>query len=345
MTNKRLCFLTRNYRTLDSAGNKAKTDNEDTLRRIGAVNLGIRRTYYNNKVTTFFLDLIGVVSFCLRVRRGDRVLLQYPVKKYFAFLCRVTHLRGARVMALIHDLGSFRRKRLTVPQEIRRLMHADYVIASNGEMRSWLLAHGYRHPLGALQLFDYLSSALPAQTERPHQAGSPFGITYAGSLNRRKNSFFLKLKDMDTHYVLHIYGRHDGLPGLESAANFVFHGFTPSDTFIRSAEGDFGLVWDGDSVDSCTGNFGEYLRFNSPHKVSFYLRAGLPIIVWRQAAVADIVEREGVGLCIDSLSELNSLLASVSNEQLQTMQQNVRRVADKLRSGGFLQAALAEVSF
>ena len=31
-------------------------------------------------------------------------------------------------------------------------------------------------------------------------------------------------------------------------------------------EGSFGLVWDGTSKDTCIGGFGEYLKFNNPHK-------------------------------------------------------------------------------
>ena len=134
----RLCYITRNYRNLNGAGNKAKTDNEDTLQVIGARNLGLKRTFYPNKVITFFLDLAGVIKYVFTVRRGDVVVLQYPVKKYFAFLCRIAHLKGAKTMALIHDLGSFRRKKLTIEKEINRLMHADYVIASNDTMKTWL---------------------------------------------------------------------------------------------------------------------------------------------------------------------------------------------------------------
>ena len=79
----RLCYITRNYRGVSSAGNKAKTDNEDTLTEIGAINLGLRRTFYRNKILTFFIDLAGVIKFVFSVRRDDLVVLQYPVKKYF----------------------------------------------------------------------------------------------------------------------------------------------------------------------------------------------------------------------------------------------------------------------
>ena len=335
----RLCYISRNYRGVESSGNKAKTDNEDTLEEMGAVNLGLRRTFYNNKLLKFFLDLAGILLFCVLVRKGDIIVLQYPVKKYFSFICRVAHLRGAHVIALIHDLGSMRRKKLTPKQEIARLMHADYVIASNEVMKQWLASRGYSHPLGALGLFDYRSKTVHHEQERPKGECS---IVYAGALAMRKNAFILQIPDVISGYELHIYGNRSGLPSLKESPRVIFHDFMPADKFIESVQGDFGFVWDGDSLDSCTGSFGEYLRWNSPHKVSFYVRAGLPIIIWREAALAGIVEKEGIGLCIDSVEELNTLLSSITEEQMGRMRKNVQRVSSQLSSGEFLRHAVNE---
>ena len=66
-------------------------------------------------------------------------------------------MHNAKVIALIHDLGSMRRKKLTVEKEISRLMHADHVIASNEIMATWLKDNGYNNSLGSLGLFDYRS--------------------------------------------------------------------------------------------------------------------------------------------------------------------------------------------
>ena len=338
--NNRLCFISRNYRGVESSGNKAKTDNEQTLRQMGAKNLGLPTTYYNNKVVTFFLDLAGIVKMMLTVRPGDVILLQYPVKKYFSFICNVAHCRKAKVVALIHDLGSMRRKKLTVKKEISRLMHADEVIASNETMAEWLRSNGYEHPLGALGLFDYRSKALtpPAGKQMPLVPT----LVYAGALAMRKNAFLLKMDGREMSYKLDIYGNKEGLPGIKESEYVSIHGFMPAEEFIAHVPGDFGFVWDGDSMDSCTGDFGEYLRWNSPHKVSFYLRAGLPVIIWREAALAPMIEREGIGLAIGSIAELNELLAQITPEQMWQMRENVQRVSRKLAAGGFLQDALSE---
>ena len=101
-------------------------------------------------------------------------------------------------------------------------------------------------------------------------------------------------------------------------------------------------MWDGDSLSSCTGSFGEYLRWNSPHKVSFYIRAGLPIIIWREAALASLVEQEGIGICVDSINELNDILPKITKEQMEDMRRNVERVSRQLADGHYLRTSLTK---
>lgn len=336
---KRLCYISRNYRDTISSGNKAKIDNEATLREMGAVNLGLPTTYYSNKIITFLLGIAGVVRYIFVVRPGDVILLQYPVKKYFSFLCNVAHWRHASIIALIHDLGSMRRKRLTVKKEISRLMHADYVIASNGTMRQWLERQGYSHELGNLGLFDYRSvgtAPLRPLTAKPDL----FRIVYAGTLSERKNTFLEKMEPSAEHYQLIIYGNRDGLPGLKDTDHLKVEGFLAAERFITSVQGDFGLVWDGDSLDECSGAFGEYLRWNSPHKASFYLRAGLPLIVWSKSALAKIIEQEGIGISIEHIGDLNDILPRLTLEQINSMRRNVARVSERLSHGDYFKDAL-----
>ena len=338
---QRLCYISRNYYGLSGAGNKAKTDIETTLQQMGAVNLGLPTTFYDNKVLAFVLNLVGIVRMMIRIRPNDVLLLQYPVKKYFSFICKVAHYRKAKVVVIIHDLMSLHRKRITLDTEVERLQMSDYLIASNEVMGQWLKKQGITCPIGALGLFDYRSEVIPEPkpvSPTPHR----WSLVYAGALVMRKNSYLLELSRSAEHFDLHIYGNSDGLPGIKDAPHAVCFPFTPADEFIRSADGDFGLVWDGDSLDTCQGDFGEYLRYNSPHKVSFYLRAGLPVIIWRQAAVASIIEQEGIGLCIDSINDLKKQLQTITPFEVEEMKSNVKRVSERLATGMFFKEAFSK---
>lgn len=334
MEQKRLCYISRNYYNLTSAGNKAKTDNEDTLVEMGAINLGLPRTIRNSKILAFFLDLIGIIRACILLQKDDVLFLQYPVKKYFSFLCHVAHLKGAKTVSLIHDLGSFRRKKLTIQKEINRLSNSDYIIASNEKMKGWLEEYGLQKPVGALGLFDYRSeSKCPEEVTEREQVK----VVYAGALSMKKNSFLIELSKTLSHWQLLICGNKEGLQGLQNNPLITYQGFVPSEEFIKHIDADFGLVWDGDSLDGCSGEYGQYLKWNSPHKVSFYLRAGLPLIIWKEAAVAPIIEEAGAGITISSLKELDGKLANLTPEQKKEMKKQAVNLAQKLNKGGFLQ--------
>lgn len=334
MEQKRLCYISRNYYNLTSAGNKAKTDNEDTLAEMGAINLGLPRTIRNSKILAFFLDLIGIIRACILLQKDDVLFLQYPVKKYFSFLCHIAHLKGAKTVSLIHDLGSFRRKKLTIQKEINRLSNSDYIIASNEKMKGWLEEYGLQKPVGALGLFDYRSeSKCPEEVTEREQVK----VVYAGALSMKKNSFLIELSKTLSHWQLLVCGNKEGLQGLQNNPLITYQGFVPSEEFIKHIDADFGLVWDGDSLDGCSGEYGQYLKWNSPHKVSFYLRAGLPLIIWKEAAVAPIIEEAGAGITIRSLKELDGKLANLTPEQKKEMKKQAVNLAQKLNKGGFLQ--------
>ena len=333
----RLCYISHNYY---KGGNKAKNDIERILTRMGAINIGLKRTGINSKVISFIVNLVGILKACFLMKKDDTIVLQYPLKKYFSFVCHIAHFKGANPICVIHDLGAFRRKKLTVKQEIKRLSNSDYIIASNKAMASWLKEHGMKKPLGDLGLFDYLSGNKGTTKSMDSDSGTR-KVVFAGGLSMKKTAFIVKLSECSlTSWHLDVYGNKDGLRGVHDNSQMSFKGFVPSEEFVNHVCADFGLVWDGNSIDTCSGNFGEYLRWNSPHKVSFYLRSGLPVIIWKEAAVAPLIEQLGVGITIGSLEELNLKLTSITDEQLLGMKAKAKELTKKLDEGYFLKQAL-----
>ena len=104
--------------------------------------------------------------------------------------------------------------------------------------------------------------------------------------------------------------------------------------------GKYGLVWVGDSIDTCKGGKGEYLKINNPHKLSLYLAVGLPVIIWDEVTEAEFVKRENVGLTVSSLYELPDKLAVISDSDYTVMKNNAARIGEKLRNGEYMTRAL-----
>lgn len=84
-----------------------------------------------------------------------------------------------------------------------------------------------------------------------------------------------------------------------------------------------GLVWDGESVDSCTGQYGEYLKINSPFKFSLYLAANRPVVVWSKSALASYVKEYKLGICVDSLKDIEKTIKSLTIDELVNIQSSV----------------------
>ena len=334
----RNCYLSRNYKEINSAGNKAKTDIEQILSACAFTNVGLKQTRQKNTVVAFLLTLAGILRLPFSIRKGDRIVVQYPLKKYFSFVCRIAHAKGAQIITIIHDLGSFRRKKLTPEHEIKRLAHADYIIDHNPHMQQWLVTQGCRLPIGILGIFDYLSTSRP--TPRPTMPSFPYAIAYAGALNPRKNRFLYQLEPCLHSLSFHLYGNGFEIDKVQHPERFTYHGFVDSDQLIATVQGDFGLVWDGDSITTCTGNFGEYLRYNNPHKASLYLRCHLPLIVWDESGLAPFVRDHHIGICLHSLEDLEATLSRITSDEYATLHAHVVQLSQALASGEMIQKAL-----
>lgn len=333
----RLCYISRNYKTLKTGGGKAKTDIELTLERMGAVNLGLKQTRNRNKLYDFVRNLVGVAYALLRCRKGDVVVLQYPVKKYFDSICRFVRWRGGYTVAIIHDLGCFRRKRLTVKQEILRLNLANVIIAPNAYQQQWLADRGCRAHITIYGLHDYLTEQIKAYTyeeliKRPKSKHHT--LCFVGNLSEKKNGYLYELGRKLTHTHLHLFGNHFSKVAAAACADrLCYHGFGYDEDIIRARVADFGLSWYGDLCDGARGDLGEYMEINNPHKISLYLRCGMPVILWSKAGLAKVVEQEGIGICVDSLGEIEARLDALTDEQYRTMLKNVARVAAEIAAG------------
>lgn len=329
----RLVYISRNYKTQRHAGGKARVDVEDILSADGALNLGLRRTFSSNKVVDYFRNLAGITRFMMTIRRGDIIVVQYPLKKYYRLVCRQARRRGAKVVTLVHDLGSFRRRRLTVDEEIAKLSLSDVVVAANQSTIKWLRDNGFKKPLVEQVAWDYLSDSRPEPGIDPER----LSLAYVGNLNPERDGFLYKLP---ATMSIDLYGDGPVDAGMLLPKERD-NGFVEPDTLIASARGRFGLIWYGPSTTEHVGFIGEYIGLCNTHKLSLYMRAGKPVVLWRGAGQAPFVEREGVGLTVDSLDDLDAKLAAVTDEQYERMRANVDRVAALMASGHYLRSALS----
>lgn len=318
------------------SGNKAKEDIDILMSQFGFKNVAIYCSSHNS-VARFFVKTLSVMLLLVRVKRGDVLLIQYPFKKFYSLACILCHVKGGKVITIVHDLGCCRRKKLTEQHEIRRLSHTDVLIVHNEAMMHFLKTRGFAKPMVTLGIFDYLAQS-PGSTPKK-EIDQTWQVVYAGGLARRKNMFLYMLDNHINGWFFNIYGK-----GLEQDEAKTWHNITPmgfikSDDFIKSSIGHFGLVWDGSSIDACDGEWGSYLLINNPHKTSFYLRAGKPVIMWNKAALTPFILKYNVGIAVSSLHEIGKKLSAITPQQYATMCDNVLKISVLLQQGHFFSQA------
>lgn len=328
-----------------NASRKPKTDSVKTLASLGATVIEIDESSGGSRLERLFHHAFQRVAAKLRCRdvRGGVVFLQYL---FFAAsvsmpLLRFLKKRDNLIITLFHDMDSSRGQtsRKQVRMERQALEESTYAIIPTPEMAGRLAALGIRLPKHSiLGFFDYLTE----DTAAPPADLRDVRLIFAG--NFKKAGFLARLKDLplSDSFQIFLYGsRIDGIDRICANESIKYKGTFEADR-VSGIEGNWGLVWDGDEIDTCSGAYGDYLRMNTPFKFSTYLAAGRPVVVWSQSAMARHVRERHLGICVDSLHEIPDRVAALSDEELREIAQGVQAASAEVRSAHKLSAALSE---
>lgn len=340
---------------LNNAGCKARDDVSFILNDIGFSRIVVGYDYHA-RMACGALSRLGFHFSAARdwadalskVDDGSIVILQFPLMHHSIFAkgpFKKAYERGVRFILIIHDLDSIRlgaerdrsraaKKRIHA-EELSLIDLSSVLIVHNEAMKKRLVeAHGIDHErIVPLQIFDYL---LPDESTYATASGPKSPIVIAGNLQRGKADYLYELPEEPD---FNLYGA--GFEGAKKRNLHYMGEFSPEE-LIPNLQGSFGLVWDGPSANTCTGAFGDYLRINNPHKTSLYLAAGLPVVIWDQAALAPFIKEHGTGITVPSLSALADVLNSTSAEEYARMRENARDISKRLRDGHFLKHAIDE---
>lgn len=272
---------------------------------------------------------------------GSVLLLQHPFwqgqEKRDLVLDRLKKEKKVSILSIVHDVeqlrGVFDQPLMQYEYEFM-LRVADILIVHNTVMEGFFLNQGVPGDrMLAIRLFDYLSSfSLKKREFEP-------SILIAGNLDPLKSGYIQQLHHL-TKVKLHLFGPN--YSSRKSWDHIQYHGTFPPERIMEALEGAFGLVWDGDSLKTCSGETGNYLRYNNPHKLSLYLGAGIPVIIWKEAAQAAFVEQSGAGILIDSLWEIPDRLQSLTMAEYEQYVHRAEALSTGIRNGENTRTALME---
>lgn len=286
------------------------------------------------------------------IEYGSVIIYQHPMygnRLVERMIPIIQKKKNAKFIAVIHDLESLRGgiagiiQRSAKTNEIADnslLKKFDAIICHNESMRQYLIEQGFeKERLFNLEIFDYISDI---ELECPIKNSDP-SIAIAGNLAIGKCAYIYNIFENGNNsgLTVNLYGVNYQKDRANN--NMIYHGsFTPEE-LPEKLKGDFGLVWDGNSAESCVGNTGEYLKYNNPHKTSLYISSGMPVIVWSQAAIADFILKNGVGVTVDSLSEVEERIRKLSADEYHDMCKRTVKIGKRLKEGQYFKEALKKV--
>lgn len=327
------------------AGNKAPADVAEVALRMGYSELKIKtpttkKTFFSKAIrqAKYFKDWIKAYNL---VDENSLVLIQNPFHNRQLnrekILLKLKNKKNIKVISFIHDVEELRKSLYDKYHQHEfefMLKLSDVFIVHNEVMKKYFIDKGVnQEKLVVLKIFDYLQNDVI--NKEPHYSKV---VNIAGNLDSYKSKYIGKLGNI-ARCKFNLYGPNYN-DELEKYSNIAYKGSFPVDDIPQKLNEGFGLIWDGDSIETCSGNTGNYLRFNNPHKLSLYLSSGLPVFIWKEAAEASFVEKNKIGYAIDSLKELESIFMHMTQETYSDLVKNVKEIRARLICGEYSKEAL-----
>lgn len=328
-----------------NAGFKAADDIKTILLSCGFIPIKLemkKNSFFLNKYIEYLKNDMELIK---NIERESIIVVQTPTtftRYVLSYYISVLRKKGCKIIGVIHDIEHLRYKlsNRKIKLEIKVFKLMDQLIVHNEKMKKYFMEIGFKEEqLHCIEIFDYLADG-KIENRSIEKANA---IVVAGNLLPEKAGYIYKMKDIFNPLKVKLYGANYR---EQYSLDVTYCGKFPSNevpNIISQEDNLFGLVWDGDSIDECSGLIGNYQKYNNPHKLSLYLASGLPVIVWNKAASSSFVKENKVGICVDSLREIKYRISSMSQSEKEELCNNAVEIGSKLRRGYYTEKVLNEI--
>ena len=309
-----------------NAANKAPADINNIL---GLEIVSLTSKFDNNKhIIAKILKYASYFNQIRHISKKECYIIQHPL--YINDIVS-SKLYSKQSIVLIHDLSGLRNKNNKWNlNEINKLKLAKFVISHNQAMTDYLISQGIdKNKIVNLELFDYLCEDVEYKNK---DLSNGLIVAYVGNIG--KAPFIKQLDQVKMNFEMNLYGVKSD--NLQIGAKLHYIGKETPEKLPNFIDANLGLVWDGniDSTDE-SDLLKNYTKYNNPHKVSCYLAAGIPVIVWSKSAIWDFVKENNCGYAIDNIYDINDLDLSDYEEK----RKNAIEISKKVRSGYYTKKA------
>lgn len=295
------------------ASAKAPADVITLAKEAGYEEIVLKINAAAGKISQYLSLIFQLHKVSKQIEKGSEVFFQYPYINPSIMPLVIPMFRSFKKTAIIHDMNSVRECGALSSTEKRALSYFDELYVHSENMKTFLADKlDKRIEYKVIGCFPYI--AAPSEEERELSKN----VVFAGNLDKSK--FLRPLIEFNKDIDILLYGAISDFSIVKGKAQYVGK-FMPNS--IQHIKGSWGLVWDGDSIECCSGNYGKYLHIIAPHKFSLYMAAGIPVIVWSESAMSSLVKKQGLGVTVSSLAEMNDQIGKITEQQYNDMLKNI----------------------
>lgn len=329
------------------AGSKATADIADIAESMGFKRVKVVMKSYKlglipkvKRQISYYFDFKKAYKV---IEENSIVLLQhpfiYPQLTREKTLLKLKSNKNVRFISVVHDVEELRADRYNeyFKNEFEFMLNiTDVLIVHNDIMKQFFIGKGVSpDKIITLKIFDYLMKYKSTDNKTFERS-----ITVAGNLSPTKSPYIKNLTKLE-NIKINLFGpQYDETMG--NSENVIYHGSFQPDEIPSKLNSGFGLVWDGNSIETCSGGTGEYLKYNNPHKLSLYIASGLPVIIWSKAAEAEFVKNNNLGICVESLYDLNDIFKNIDEDKYADYCKSTKTFSANLLGGFYTKSCLSE---
>lgn len=332
-------YITEKNEKQFNASNKAREDIEACFKQSGYKQYMMYSNILNSKNPrlTILKELaLGIIN----LKYKDCLYIQYPYYKHsnkINFLIKLfKKIKKLDLICIVHDIDCLRYKNDNmIKKEIKFFNICKFVVSHNENMSKWLIDNGCTSKIINIEVFDYLLTS-----NKKINNNRNTDIVFAGNLDKNKSEFIYKLiEQSNINFTVNLYGSN--FDNKMNNEKIKYCGKYSPEELVEVVEGKFGLIWDGKELDCCSGDTGEYTKYNNPHKLSLYIASELPVICWDKMAISKFVKQNKIGLCVSSLDELNNI--DIKSEDYDILLKNVINIKNRITNGKYIKSVLEQI--
>ena len=268
---------------------------------------------------------------------GDTVIVQYPLwtnntEFELEFINYLKTVRHAKIVAMVWDIVSWlqdnRNRDYTKDASLWMLNKYDLVIVANPKMGKRLREEGgVATPMIPMHLTDFLyNGPLAPKQYKKELYYVATGIDPA------------MIEEVPSNLRINFIGPSQQVKAVPEHIRLL--GPMNSNDIPSKLDGGFGLLY----YPQKGGYKGmhRYGEYNNPMKLSLYLASGLPVVCLSNTAHAKWIKKQGVGVVIDNLGEVEQAIGRLSEDEYYKMIDNINPWQQAVSTGFFAKAAAIE---